>query len=834
MRAYTKILCVTVLCWMSISTYAQPIMFDKLQPKQVATYLDWTQVPVTTQNLCGGYYQQPQIIKKYPVAADMRTTKVTTTAKKYAYYAANGDSILEGDVVMTQPGRMVKTDKLILHRDPKSGKIISADLIGHVVLREYDKLIVGNTGYVDFVNNYMTVDHGLYWLSAPTATGSASLHGRLVHAKNDDKNNIIILKDANYSTCSPDTKGWSIWTSTLKLDRNTNVVSAYNPVFFIKDVPIFYLPYVYFSLNQQRKTGFLYPSPGYSSSSGGSGSSGFTLRWPFYINLAPNYDATITPDYMSKRGLMMDSQFRLLTSTSEAEFDAGYLYNDHEFGDFIKRHPYSNAADAATAKLNNDSNNRGYFSFNDASKFNEYWSANATLNYVSDDYFFSDISNGPAEKTTDQLENEVDVNFASDHWRFMVRTQAYQTLHLLNETGVDDQYARLPQVDLTANYPDEWLGMNYSVNSEFVEFTHWPDSHSAFIRDDQQVIGGRSNIQPNVDLPIKWDGLYIDPRVQLPVTYYDLGHQDPGVPNSIGRAIPIVDIDNSMAFERDLKLFGTDYTQTLEPRVMYLYVPYHNQDEIPVFDSTVPTFNFDNLFRTNRFSSIDRIGDANQFMVGLTSRFLDENTGEERFRADIGEAFAVRQHRECLDKDCSIDYAYDPLLQHNASPLLGKLTYNLSRNWNASGDVAFDVYQKQVNNGNLNFQYLKNTDHIANIGYHYQEDGDKDANKTIDLNRLYVSTAWLVSTRWRILGQWDYDMGTRHSFTYFYGLEYNSCCWALRGIYDKIRKNDGTYESAYMVQIMLKGLGSFGYNPPGDLLSSSISGFQDGFSRGIL
>ncbi len=825
MRTFTKIIFITVLCWVSITTHAQQISFDKLSPKQAAPYLGWTQVPVTVQNLCGGYYKQPLIIKKYPVAADMKTTKVTTTAKKYAYYAANGDSILEGDVVMTQPGRMVKTDKLILHRAPKSGKIISADLIGHVVLREYDKLIVGNTGHIDFVDNFMTVDHGLYWLSAPTATGTASLHGRLVHAKNDDKNNVIILKNANYSTCSPDTKGWSIWTSTLKLDRNTNMVSAYNPVFFIKDVPIFYLPYVYFSLNQQRKTGFLYPSPGLSTNSG------FTLRWPFYINLAPNYDATITPDYMSKRGLMMDSQFRLLTSTSVAELDAGYLYNDHKFGDFIKNDSYPNALDPAVAKLNNDSNNRGYFGFNDTSQFDEYWSADATLNYVSDDYFFNDISRGPVEQTTDQLENSVDVDFASDHWRFMARTQAYQTLHLLNESRVDDQYARLPQVDLTASYPDEWLGMNYSVNSEFVEFTHWPDSHSAFIPDDKQVIGGRSNIQPNVDLPIRWDGLYIDPRVQLPVTYYDLGHQDPGVPSIISRVMPIVDIDSSMAFARNIKLFGTGYTQTLEPRVMYLYVPYHSQNEIPVFDSTVPTFNFDNVFRTNRFSSIDRIGDANQFMVGLTSRFLDGNTGEERMRADIGEAFAVRQHRVCLDKNCSADYAYDPLLQHNASPLLGKLTYNLNRNWNVSGDAAFDVYQKQVNNGNLNFQYIKTTDHIANIGYNYQEDGDVDRT---NLNRFYLSTAWLVYNRWRILGQWDYDVGTKHSFTYFYGLEYNSCCWAVRGIYDRINKNNGTYDSGFMVQVMLKGLGSFGYNPPGNLLSSSISGFQDGFSRGLL
>lgn len=825
---YKKILIINILCWLSVSAYASQVLFDKLLPQEVAKYLNWVKAPVTPQNLCGGYYKQPEIIRKYPVAANLKTTKVTTTADKYAFYAANGDSVLEGNVIMTQPGRMMKTDKLILHRDPKTGKIISADLIGHVVLREYGKLIVGNTGYINFVDNYMIINHGLYWLSAPTATGTSSIHGRLVHAKNDDKNNILTLKDANYSTCSPDTKGWSIWTSTLELNRNTDVVTAYNPVFYIKDIPVFYFPYLHFSLSQQRKTGFLYP--GFSNTS----SSGITIRWPFYLNLAPNYDATITPDYMSRRGLLMDSQFRLLTTTSEAEFDVGYIYHDRKFKRFMDKYTDPNTTDPSVAKLNNDKDDRGYFIFNDTSKFNEYWSADANLNYVTDDYLLNDISSLPTTKTNDQLYNNADLKFASNHWRFLARAQAYQTLHMIGDSNVKDQYARFPQVDLTANYPNEWLGMNYRVNNEFVDFVHWPDSHSAFIPPNQQVTGGRSNIQPDVDLPIRWDGVYIDPRIQVPFTYYDLGHQPQGMPNSVTRVVPMFDVDASMAFERPIKFFGTIYTQTLEPRVMYLYVPYHSQNNIPVFDSTFPTFNFDNMFRTNRFSSIDRIGDANQIMVGLTSRFLDGNTGAEKFRADIGEIFAFRQHRVCLDKDCTIDDAYDPLLEHNISPLLGKLTYNLNPHWNAAGDIAFNVHEKNVNNGDLTFQYLSNSDHVANIGYHYQKDGDKDGRKTIDLNRLYLSTAWLFFNHWRLLGQWNYDIGAKHSFTYLYGLEYNGCCWALRGIYDKVRNTDGSYDDEYAVQIMLKGLGGFGYNEPGSLLTSSISGFQDGFSKGIL
>lgn len=842
MKPYHNIL-ICVFFLFCLPTYAGQVLFNKLPPNVAADYLDWTPVPVTIENLCGGYYQEPRIVHKYPIAPDLKTTKVTVTANKQVFYSQHGDSVLTGNVIMTQPGRLVEADKVVLHRNPKTGKISSANLNGHVRLREYGKLIIGDSGYVDFENNFVNIDNGIYWLHSPTTVAEIDLTGGMQHANDNNKTKILTLKNATYNTCRPDKNIWNIWSSTFELNRNTNRASAYNATFFAKDIPLFYFPYLNFSTDNSRKTGFLYPDVGYSNKSG------LEVTAPFYLNLAPNYDATITPDFYSSRGLLTKGQFRFLTSTSNGEINGSFIDSDQAFKKFQKDtlNEYPNSKDPAVKRLKHDSDNRGYINFTDTTTFNSYWSAGTDINYVSDDYFINDFTSTTSNQNDDQLLNQVNVKYASNHWRFLAKALGFQTLHMVNDAGTQEQYSRLPQLDLTGNYPDQWLGMDYKINSEFVDFTYWPDANSVFISPSNLVTGERFNVEPSISLPITLGGAYIHPQIQLPATFYALHNHSsdnpayvdrilPIFPAYVDRVLPIFDVDTGLSLARTIKFFGASYTQTLEPRVLYLDVPKEDQSDIPIFDSSLPTFNFDNLFRTNRFSSIDRIGDANQVALGLTSRFMGADDGQQKMKLGLGEIVAFQKHQLCMDDTCNSpqDYSADPLLQHNASPLVGLLQYNLSQHWNISSDAAWDFYKKDINNSHVGFQYLSDNNHIFNVGYDFAANGDNDNGKTVNLNRIDISAAWVVFNHWRVLGGWNYNISVNNPLAYLYGLEYDTCCWSIRAVADKVRNTDGTHTREYAIQIMLKGIGGYGYNNAGSMIMDQVPGFQDNFTKGYL
>jgi LPS-assembly protein len=801
--------------------------FDTLPDTDVAKFLGWTK-STEKDNLCGGYYHEPGLIFNYPTPPDAKKAPTTITTDKKVTYKTKGDTILTGNVVISQTGRRIKADKIVIHQDPETGKHSSADLYGHVQLREYGKLIVGKHGFINFKTNVMTIDHGIYHLASADQSVPGStldLWGKMRYAIRDESK-MLTLHNASFSTCQPVNSAWHFKSSQVKIDKKAGSGTAKNTVFYIKNIPVAYSPYLWFPTDNRRKTGFLFPTLGYSSDSGAE------LFLPFYLNLAPNYDATITPKIYTKRGVLAEGIFRYLTEKSQGQLQLDYIYDDRAFAKFKKDAP-SEYADQPEelSRLEKKDNNRGSFSFQNQTKFNDHWSNEIDLNYVSDDYYMSDFGTLPADVNDNQLPNRFDLNFDSEYWRFLGRVQAFQTLHQFDDSA-EDQYSRLPQLDLIGNYPNQKYGLNYQLNSEFIYFDN---KKFMFDSDIKNPIGSRINIQPAISLPLNWGAAYIDPKIQAQGTFYSLYNREPGDSNSITRILPIFNIDSGLLFERNMHFLGNNYTQTLEPRLYYLYVPYTGQNDIPMFDTNLSTFNFDNLFRTNRFSSIDRMGDANQFTLALTSRFLDGNTGEEKLRASVGEILAIQKHKVCdMDDNNNPDCSADPLTKENISPAYGELQYYLNPNWNVTGDIAWDFKEQELNSSSVTFQYKPDPDRIINLSYNYQIDGDSFDNKTVDLNRISISATWPLMHRWHVLGDWDYNFSYHNAQTYFYGLEYDSCCWALRFVGARIYKTGNKFDNQFYIQVLLKGLGSLGFNNPGGLLTSNISGYKDRFAGSIL
>lgn len=817
--------------------YRKPIFSKKtiteIPSSSLAQALGWIS---SGENMCGGYYQEPAIVLNYPTPGDPAKQPTTITATLPSLFSQTGTSILQGRVTVTQPGRQLIADRAYLLRDPKSGKVTAVELVGNVHMREAGKLVVTQYAYVDLKNNSAILRNAVYRFSKITKGGeSLNGWGKVVRGERETSG-VLNFWNATYSTCPPTSNTWLVRAKHLQLDKKKGEGKATGSFLDIGGVPVFYWPYFTFPLDGRRKTGFLFPTFGYSSQSG----SYFSI--PFYLNLAPNYDATITPNYMGYRGLQLGGLFRYLTAKSFGALSAVILPNDLVFSEFQQNAPanYANVPNANIylARIAHSTDTRGLFSYQDTTIFNPHWSSKINLNYVTDDYYFQDFGGTPALATTDQLLNETDLRYQGEHWHFLGRLLGYQTLHPINELPVQDLYARLPELNFNADYPQQWLGLNYQLNTQVVHF----DQRSNFITGQPVVTGDRFNIDPIITLPLVNMSGYFIPQVQIEATDYSLKNQPQGLSNSIDRAIPILDFDSGLYFDRDMHFAGHNYRQTLEPRIFYLYAPVNNQDDIPLFDTTLPPFSYEQMFQTNRFTGIDRIGDANQITFALTTRFLDAYTGQEKFRASIGQIYAFKTHQVvCTDINCMPD----PMAEEHASPIVGELSYFLNPDWNVTSDLAWDLNHASVNDGTLNFTY-SHARRILSLGYYFVRNGDietqNNTNDITDLNpansgdlsRISLGAALPVTERWSLVGNWNYNLSYKHPQNYYYGAEYDSCCWAVRFL---VSRNLTTvdqfgvpqFNQVYYVQFQLKGLGNLGNSDPGALLTSTLPGYHDNF-----
>lgn len=816
----------------------------KSKRESISKELEWV-VSNNPENICHGYYVQPVLDTSGEPILPPKLSNTEIHANS-GNFSQTSKSKLSGDVIFLQPGRRLTANDATLYRS-KSGKYKALSLSGDVKAYEPGQLFVARTAYYNFLEKTSNLKDVKYRVVLTSPSEAAS---RLQPLNRDEKKitgtvawgqakdvkqtkpKHSILTEATYTTCAPNVEQWKLISSQIKLNKETEVGTAKNVRLNVLGVPVFYWPYINFPLSKKRKSGFLFPILGYNSKSGA------IFGLPYYWNIAPNYDDTITPTVYSKRGVMFTNQFRYLTQHSNGELIGSFLPNDQDFKKFKSTAAQKYPGQFGLNNLLNSSNNRYSLRWLNDTAFNQNWTSSIDYAKVGDDYYFQDFGSFPEEISTNQLLQQAQIQYRDEHWVFTGLVQGYQTLHPVNRQLVNNAYKRLPQLSLNGNFPDVWKGFNLTLQSQGTYFDSSPIPGII-----TNINGGRFHIRPGISHPFNWIWGFLDPQIQYDVTYYTLQNQTPTQASNITRTVPIVDVHSGLYFDRNLDLFNTSYEQTLEPELYYLYVPYRNQNNIPNFDSGIIPFSYSQLFSDNRFSSIDRLGDANQVSFSLTTRFINNNTGNQKFRFSIGDIYYFKKPEVQL---CNTPGCRDFLtglgaapIDERFSPIATLATYNLSPVWSANGGYAWDPNKHKSITGSFYLSYTPAPNHILDFGYSYIRNGDIINNVPLgssenNLNQFNVDGAWPINSHWSLVGIFNYNISQNHPQTYMAGFEYNTCCIRARFVGGRTFANVnqvGKFEmqNAFYFQLQLKGLGNIGNNSISNLLTSNINGYVDPF-----
>ncbi len=831
------------------SSLNKPIALD---PNSVAKALGW--IPTNT-NRCGGYYLESAMIYPHDL---VHTDKLFITSTQ-GTFAFHGTSISQGKVTITRDGQQITANKAYLYRDPVTDKLSAIDLLGNVRLSEPNQLVIGKDAHFDLKTKNKSINHILYRATiygdthpkpTPVSYREQQKERKITQMSawgqaesfSQQQPKIYNFTDASYSTCPPTNSTWNLQAKTIELNKLTGRGYATHARLYFKKLPVFYTPYFNFPIDARRKTGFLFPRFGTSTLLG------HYLMTPFYWDLAPNYDTTITPGYLSKRGLQITNVFRYLTPIRTGQININVLPSDRLFANFKETSLvlYQNSTNSATQSelrtLEKTSTTRKAISWIDHARYNDKWTSNINYSYVGDDYYLTDFSGNINEITQNQLLQQADVEYTGPHWDFLTRLQGYQTLNQINQSSVPvpTSYSRFPQIVLSGNYPDKKHGLEYFINNDMTRF----DIRNSPGDSSKLPAGTRINIQPGISHPINYPYFYMTPRLQLAFTQYEIGNII-NTPKTPSRSLPILDINSGLYFDRETGWLGHEFKQTLEPQAYYTYIPYKNQSELPLFDTVLNTLTYDQLFTYNRFSGLDRIGDANQVSLGVTTRLIDSTSGFEKANAGIGQIYYFKKRAVtlCTTPDNCSAFENNPNNTNNRSPLSGVLKYNVNPNWSATANTIYNVQTSQIDNQGFLLQYKPADRKVLNLGYNFVRSGDillpwQPVNSpTSNLSQTDVSFSWPIARDWSALGRWTEDWNQKRLQNLLYGLQYDNCCWAIRFVTGRtfVTLNPNStfqYNNQYYIEFSLKGLGNLG--PRGDsssLLASSIPGYQSNFGR---
>ncbi|OTG86074.1 LPS export ABC transporter periplasmic protein LptC [Acinetobacter sp. ANC 4558] len=732
---------------------------------------------------CSGTWITPINPEVKTDTADQSTSTITAD---YGHYNPNGDSILEGNVIIDQPGRQVKADKVTIDQTQTY-----ANAEGRVQMAQGGLLAQSDHVNYNLKTQYGDLDKSSYISEAQHAHGQAE---KIIRSTTD----ITVLNDATYTTCPPDeSPTWQIKAKEIILNQDTGRGETKNTRLYVKNVPILAVPYFNFPIDDRRTTGVLTPSFGISNTSG------VELGVPVYLNLAPNYDLTLTPRYLSKRGAMLDGEFRYLTENfGYGRLNGGILPSDKEYNKKDRKH----------------------LEFDHFWQINSQFSTFAEYNYASDKDYFSDLNNNPNSRTDLNLRRVWGVNYFSQSLpglRAHLKVEDFQTLDK-EIPDKDKPYARLPQflLNYTTGNP-EGLQFEYNNDSAYFkknirDFTNTAEPSGTRIYNDFTVRYNLSN---------PWS--YVRPSVSVRNlnTYYDLDTRNrfDANPNSTSRnsedvsiVVPEFTLDTALNFEKNGK-----YLHVLSPRAFYAYSPYKNQNGNPNFDSVAATIGYEQLFSPRRFYGHDRLEDNNFASLGLSYSLFDQ-IGLERLRASVGQTFYFEDRRVTLNGDTDrfdTEKRTGPVLSLS-SQVTQNFTINSNSAWLANGKDALH---------NLNALMTTEKGALYSAGYYYERD---IPNRQRAYHQFSVSFVQPVKNNWRIIGHAQYDIENKVGRDYLVGLNYESCCWGVsvygRSYYndlDNVKASNVKPNKAIMAEITLKGLGSFN-NKLASLLENRILGFS--------
>ncbi len=582
-----------------------------------------------------------------------------------------------------------------------------------------------------------------------------------------------------YSTCDPSERQWEIRGNEMEIDHVKNQARGHGVTMYYNDVPFFWLPYLSVPIDQDRQSGFLAPSFGYSERRG------FKLAFPYYFALAPNYDATLKPEILTERGPMLGGEFRYISSVDKLQADFNYVPHDDITGD-----------------------ERGYVRLQNLTTLSPNWSAVVDIHHVSDDQYLHDYGDSFLTTAVSLLQSSAALNGHGEWWQASISADTWQVTDpslepfctglsspkLCSNPTVYKPYTRLPR--LTFNADKNIGGFDVGVNSEYVNFNR---SYS--------VTGQRLDAYPYLAYPIETAAYFLRPELGYRLTTYDLSDLNyattPQAKSTPSRNLPIFSLDSGLIFERDTNLFGTAFTQTLEPRLYYLYVPYRDQSNLPVFDTQLPSFDFPSLFRTNTFVGADRQVNANNLTVAVTSRLIDSSSGDQLLSASLGQIRYFSTVR--------VQLPGSPDLNITGKDIIAELDLRLNKDWDLQWDQQQNPVTHQTDLSSIGIQHRFGAEGVVNLAYRFRRGflEQVDSTALVPLNE-----------RWSVIGRYYYSLQDSRLLEAFAGVQYDSCCVAARAILRRYL-NDITYgtnnvitstkpDTALFFEVEFKGIGSSG------------------------
>lgn len=793
---------------------------ERMAKAQVVRPLDWVpleeldseQRKQVQPGCCGAYIEPPRRLPEanlLPENAPLRASADTTQAEGPV-------ATLSGDVQLAKGKRQVRSDRAQINRD--TNQIV---LEGNIQFREPGVLLLSDRAQLDTQTQEAALDNTTFVLHQQRARGTAQAFRR-------DEQGVIYIDNGTYTTCEPASNAWQLRAGQVRIDANGRFATARHARIEVKDVPVLYTPWIRFPVDDSRATGLLFPRLAFGDENG------IDYAQPIYLNLAPNYDATLTPRYIQERGAMLEGEFRHLSRFDDTLVSGAWL-GDDAGGNDSDENP-----DPLSGKRRFEGEDRWLVGAAHRGGQGRAWNTQVDYTKVSDVDYFQDLGVSTLESNAQaHLLQLFAAGYALPHWNLNVARVEYQTI----AEDLERQYQQLPRIDLDGDYRFDDLDLLLALNHQYTRFDH---------DDDRRITGDRLRTDYGLSWDRRWIWGFARPGMKIKHISYQL--DDPVLPagdDNPSVAVPVADLDAGLYFERDTTRLLRGFTQTLEPRLYYLNAQFEDQTDLPDFDTSDLTFSYQQLFRDDRFSGGDRIGDAHQLTIGVTSRLLDPR-GVERVRGSFGRIQYFDDRYVSLEPTFTKDFLKSlsspqdladrtkretaRSLLSDESPFAGEFAARLNPYWRLQSDLLYSEQDDKVDKGSLSLRYARDRA-LFNAAYRFTRESPRLVDTLLidtDIEQTDLSAYLPVSPQWALVGRWNHDLTNSRELEVLAGFEYDSCCWRLsllaRHWLDRqdellIPEEELEYDQGIFLQVQLKGLAGSGKQVD-NILLDSIYGYE--------
>ncbi|EOZ9155826.1 TPA: LPS assembly protein LptD [Citrobacter freundii] len=717
------------------------------------------------------------------------------------------DAVFTGNVDIAQGNSRLQADEVQLHQKQAEGQpepIRTVDALGNVHYDDNQVILKGPKGWSNLNTKDTNIWEGDYQMVGRQGRGKADL------MKQRGENRYTILENGSFTSCLPGSDTWSVVGSEVIHDREEQVAEIWNARFKLGPVPVFYSPYLQLPVGDKRRSGFLIPNAKYSTNNY------FEFYLPYYWNIAPNMDATITPHYMHRRGgIMWENEFRYLTQAGAGLMEFDYLNSDKVYED---EHP------------KDDNSRRWLFYWQHSGVMDQVWRFNVDYTKVSDTSYFNDFDNKYGSSTDGYATQKFSVGYAVQNFDATVSTKQFQVFDAQNSNS----YSAQPQLDV--NYYQNDVGpFDTRIYGQAVHFVN---------TNDNMPEATRVHLEPTINLPLSnnWGSINTEAKLlathyqQTNLDWYNSNPQNTKLDDSANRVMPQFKVDGKMVFERDMEMLAPGYTQTLEPRAQYLYVPYRDQSHIYNYDSSLLQSDYSGLFRDRTYGGLDRIASANQVTTGVTSRVYDD-AAVERFNISVGQIYYFTESRT---GDDNIKWENDD--KTGSLVWAGDTYWRISDRWGLRSGIQYDTRLDSVATSSSSIEYRRDENRMLQLNYRYASSEYIQATlpsyySTAEqykngISQVGAVASFPIADRWSIVGAYYFDTNVNKEADSMLGLQYNSCCYAIRFGYErKLNGWDNTqkhaiYDNTIGFNIELRGLSSNYGLGTNQMLRSNILPYQ--------